>query len=142
MAMPNVKLVVTFVISVIRIAKVLVTFQHKMSTSDAYRRRLEQILNRGSAISSSLNSANTNSERSKMTAVSTTPKDPIAMSEAESTLRTVKLSEQIRYLHCEEGHGIMTFSSKSGRPLFVKEVRDQDEFKLNYNVFRMMEDLI
>lgn len=63
-------------------------------------------------------------------------------SEAASTLRAVRLSEQIRYLHCEDGHGVMTFSSKAGRPLFVKEVRDRDEFSWNYSVFRMMEDLI
>lgn len=64
------------------------------------------------------------------------------MSEAASTLRAVKLTERINYLHCEEGHGVMTFVSRKGVPLFVKEVRDQEDFKLNYNVFRMMEDLI
>ncbi len=63
-------------------------------------------------------------------------------SEAASTLRAVRLSEQIRYLHCEDGHGIMTFSSKAGRPLFVKEVQSRDDFSWNYSVFRMMEDLI
>jgi hypothetical protein len=77
-----------------------------------------------------------------MTAVSTTPKDLTVTSEAGSTLRAVKLTERIRYLHCEGGHGVMTFSSASGQPLFVKEVRDQEDFKLNYSVFRMMEDLV
>lgn len=63
-------------------------------------------------------------------------------SEAGGTLRAVKLSDRINYLHCEEGHGVMTFTSRAGVPLFVKEVRDQDDFKLNYSVFRMMEDLV
>lgn len=63
------------------------------------------------------------------------------MSEAANTLRAVRLSERIRYIHCEDGHGVMTFCSKNGSPLFVKEVQSQDDFKLNYSVFRMMEDL-
>jgi hypothetical protein len=37
---------------------------------------------------------------------------------------------------------VMTFVSKSGVPLFVKEVNSQEDFRLNYSVFRMMEDLI
>lgn len=77
-----------------------------------------------------------------MTAASITPKDPTVTSEAESGLRGVKLSNQIRYLHCEDGHGVMTFSSKAGRPLFVKEVQSKEDFSWNYSVFRMMEDLI
>lgn len=64
------------------------------------------------------------------------------MSEAVNVLRAVKLSDCIRYLHCEEDHGVMIFVSKAGQPLFVKEVRDRGEFSLNYSVFRMMEDLI
>ena len=58
-----------------------------------------------------------------------------------STLRAVRLSDRIRYVHCEDGHGIMTFSSAAGRPLFVKEVQSKEDFSLNYSVFRMMEDL-
>lgn len=75
------------------------------------------------------------------------PVDRTATSEAVSTLRAVKLSERIRYVHCEGdgergSHGVMTFIAKNGEPLFVKEVSDQRDFKLNYNVFRMMEDLV
>lgn len=77
-----------------------------------------------------------------MTAVSTTPKDLTVTSAAENGLRAIRLSEQIRYIHCEDGHGIMTFSSKAGRPLFVKEVQSKEDFSWNYSVFRMMEDLI
>lgn len=68
-----------------------------------------------------------------------------ATSEAVSTLRAVKLSDRIRYVHCEGdsergSHGVMTFVAKNGAPLFVKEVSNQDDFKLNYSVFRMMEN--
>lgn len=77
-----------------------------------------------------------------MTAVSTTPLAHTATSAAASDLRAVRLTDRIRYVHCEGGHGVMTFSSKSGAPLFVKEVSTQEDFKLNYSVFRMMEDLI
>lgn len=57
-------------------------------------------------------------------------------------MRAVKLSERIRYLHCEGGHGVMTFVGRNGSPQFVKEIADRDDFALNYNVFRMMEDMI
>jgi hypothetical protein len=57
-------------------------------------------------------------------------------------LRAVKLSERIRYLHCEGGHGVMTFLSRSGVPLYVREVETQDDFRLNYSVFSAMEELI
>ena len=72
---------------------------------------------------------------------------PTVTSKAENTLRAVKLSERINYLHCggDEGrgsHGVMTFVSKGGVPLFVKEVNSREDFRLNYSVFRMMEDLI
>jgi hypothetical protein len=72
---------------------------------------------------------------------------PTVTSEAGNTLRAVKLSERINYLHCggdedRGSHGVMTFVSKSGVPLFVKEVNSQEDFRLNYSVFRMMEDLI
>lgn len=82
-----------------------------------------------------------------MTAVFTTPEAPTVTSEAVNSLRAVKLSDRIRYIHCgsenqQGGHGIMTFSSKTGEPLFVKEVQTKEDFGLNYNVFRMMEDLI
>lgn len=76
-----------------------------------------------------------------MTAVSTTPEALTATPEAVSSLRAVKLSDRIRYIHCEDGHGVMTFSSRSGVPLFVKDVQSQEDFRLNYSVFRMMEDL-
>jgi hypothetical protein len=77
-----------------------------------------------------------------MTAVSTTPEAPIATSAAASDLRAVKLSERIRYLHCEGGHGVMTFIGRNGSPQFVKEIASREDFKLNYSVFRMMEDMI
>lgn len=75
------------------------------------------------------------------------PVDHTATSEAVSTLRAVKLSDRIRYVHCEGdsergSHGVMTFVARNGVPLFVKEVSDQQDFKLNYSVFRMMEDLV
>jgi hypothetical protein len=139
--MPSVKLAVRFVISVNRVAKPLAIFQHKMSTSDAFRRRLEKILNRKSASSYSPSSANSNFEKSRMTDVSTIPGVPTVTSEAADALRAVKLSERIRYIHCEDGHGVMVFTSKGGNPLFVKEVQTQDDFRLNFSVFRMMEDL-
>jgi hypothetical protein len=60
----------------------------------------------------------------------------------ETSLRAVKLSERIRYLHCEGGHGVMTFLSRSGVPLYVREVETQDDFRLNYSVFSAMEELI
>jgi hypothetical protein len=82
-----------------------------------------------------------------MTTASTTPEARTVTSEAVGSLRAVKLSDRIRYVHCDGenqqgGHGIMTFSSKTGEPLFVKEVQNKEDFSLNYNVFRMMEDLI
>lgn len=60
----------------------------------------------------------------------------------DETLRAVSITDRIKYIHCEGGHGVMTFSSVAGVPMFVKEVSSQEDFKLNYNVFRMMEDLI
>jgi len=36
----------------------------------------------------------------------------------------------------------MTFCSAAGEPLFVKEVESQEDFRLNYQVFSMMEDLV
>jgi hypothetical protein len=76
-----------------------------------------------------------------------TPVDPTATFEADDSLRAVKLSGRINYLHCDGGgdrdsHGVMTFVSKNGAPLFVKEVNSREDFHLNYNVFRMMEDLL
>lgn len=61
-------------------------------------------------------------------------------------IRAVKLSDRIRYIHCDgsedrNSHGVMTFVDKNEVPLFVKEVSNQEDFRLNYNVFRMMEDL-
>jgi len=35
----------------------------------------------------------------------------------------------------------MTFCSAGGAPLFVKEVESQEDFRLNYQVFRIVEDL-
>lgn len=118
-----------------------------MNTSDAFRRRLERTLNQKSGSSYSPSSVNINFEKSKMTVVSTTPEAPTVTSEAVGSLRAVRLSDRIRYIHCEgenqrDGHGIMTFSSKTGEPLFVKEIQSKDDFSQNYSVFRMMEDLI
>lgn len=72
---------------------------------------------------------------------------PTVTSEAENTLRVVKLSGRINYLHCDGdgdrgSHGVMTFVSRGGVPLFVKEVNSLEDFRLNYSVFRAMEDLI
>lgn len=36
----------------------------------------------------------------------------------------------------------MTFTSKAGVPLFVKEVETQEDFRLNFSVFSMMETLV
>ena len=74
--------------------------------------------------------------------VSQTLKDPTAQSTPVNAMRAVRLSERIRYIHCEGGHGVMTFCSAGGAPLFVKEVETQEDFRLNYSVFRMMEDLV
>lgn len=79
----------------------------------------------------------------EMTTLSQTEPQKEACADAP---RAVKLSERIRYIHCEGGedrdsHGVMTFVDKNDVPLFVKEVANQDDFKLNYSVFRMMEDL-
>jgi len=73
---------------------------------------------------------------------SATLKDPIATYPKDESLRAVKVSDRINYLHCEGGHGIMTFVSRSGVPLFVKEVVSQEDFKLNFNVFKMMETML
>jgi len=67
--------------------------------------------------------------------------------EANDSLRAIKLTDRIRYIHCggdedRGSHGVMTFCSASGVPMFVKEVESQEDFRLNYNVFRMMEDLV
>lgn len=77
-----------------------------------------------------------------MTAASTAPGVHTATSATETGLRAVKLTDRIRYVHCEGGHGVMTFSSAGGHPLFVKEVQTREDFELNYNVFRMMEGMV
>lgn len=81
-----------------------------------------------------------------MTVSSTTADAPdattVTPANPDETLRAVSITERIKYIHCEGGHGVMTFSSVAGVPMFVKEVSSQEDFKLNYNVFRMMEDLI
>ncbi len=73
---------------------------------------------------------------------SATLKDPTVTYPSDESLRAVRVSDRINYLHCEGGHGVMTFVSKSGVPLFVKEVWSQEEFKLNFNVFKMMETMV
>jgi hypothetical protein len=118
-----------------------------MSTSDAYRRRLERLMTRGSANSSCPSSPKKPTAESPVTTVPQIQKDPTATSACGESLRAVRLSERIRYIHCgaEEGrasHGVMTFCSAGGAPLFVKEVESQEDFRLNYQVFRMMEDLV
>lgn len=123
------------------------TSQRKMSTSDAYRRRLERLVTRGSASSYSPSSPKKPTAESPVTTAPQTLSDPTATSACDESPRAVRLSERIRYIHCdgEEGrtsHGVMTFCSAGGAPLFVKEVESQEDFKLNYSVFRMMEDLL
>jgi hypothetical protein len=82
-----------------------------------------------------------------MTTASQILKDPTATSACSESPRAVRLSERIRYIHCpgDEGrgsHGVMTFCSAGGVPMFVKEVESQEDFRLNYSVFSMMEDLL
>jgi hypothetical protein len=81
-----------------------------------------------------------------MTTVSQIQKDLTAIFEADKDLRAVKLSDRINYLHCEGGesrdsHGVMVFTSEKGVPLFVKEVESREDFKLNFDVFKIMEIL-
>ena len=68
-----------------------------------------------------------------------TLKAPIVTYPCDKSLRAVKVSDRINYLHCEDGHGIMTFTSLSGRPLFIKEISSQEDFKLNFDVFKALE---
>jgi len=73
---------------------------------------------------------------------SATLKDPTVTYPCDESLRAVKISDRINYLHCEGGHGVMTFVSRAGVPIFVKEVSSKEDFALNYNVFRMMETML
>jgi len=104
-------------------------------------------MTRGSASSSCPSSPKKTTAESPVTTVPQIQKDPTVTSACGESLRAVRLSERIRYIHCgaEEGrasHGVMTFCSAAGEPLFVKEVESQEDFRLNYQVFSMMEDLV
>ena len=123
------------------------TSQLKMNTSDGYRRRLERLMTLDSARLSPPNSTKPRNAASSMTTVSQTLSDLTATSACGESLQAVRLSERIRYIHCpgDDGrtsHGVMTFCSAGGVPMFVKEVESQEDFRLNYGVFRMMEDLL
>jgi len=103
---------------------------------------LERLLIQRSEPSSSQNFANQPSDQSPMSIAPATPSAPIVTSPSATSLRAVKLSNRINYLHCEGGHGVITFTSKAGVPLFVKEVETQEDFRLNFSVFSMMETLV
>ena len=53
-------------------------------------------------------------------------------------MKGVKLTERIKYLHCQDedgSHGILVLASAYGYPTKVLEVQDQADFKFAYTTF-------
>ena len=74
--------------------------------------------------------------------VSTTLKEPTAISAPAESLQGVKLSEHIRYLHChggdEGGHGVLIFTNPNGS-VTTADVETQDEFRAEFSAFCALE---
>ena len=76
-----------------------------------------------------------------MTASATQPA-PTATYDPASALRGVKLSEHIRYLHCEGGetggHGVLIFTNPNGTQT-VADVETRDELRAELSAFMALE---
>lgn len=76
--------------------------------------------------------------------MSTTLKEPTAISAPVESLQGVKLSEHIRYLHChggdEGGHGVLIFTNPNGSQT-ITDVETQDEFRSELNAFMALENI-
>lgn len=46
----------------------------------------------------------------------------------DNTVRAVKLSDRIRYFHCENGHGVLFLFQENNKVPIAVEVETQDEF--------------
>lgn len=74
--------------------------------------------------------------------MSTTLKEPTAISAPVESLRGVKLSDHIRYLHCdggdEGGHGVLIFTNPNGS-VTITDVETKDEFRSEFTAFMALE---
>lgn len=73
---------------------------------------------------------------------SATQSAPTAIYPPASTLRGVRLTEHIRYLHCdggdEGGHGVLIFESPAGAPTVV-DVETRGEFRAELSALMALE---
>ena len=58
-------------------------------------------------------------------------------------MKGVKLTERIRYMHCEDqegNHGVLILLGAYGYPTKVLEVNDQKDFRFAYSTFVSIEE--
>lgn len=76
--------------------------------------------------------------------MSTTLKEPTAISAPAESLQGVKLSDHIRYIHChggdEGGHGVLIFTNPNGS-LTVTDVETKDQFRAELSAFMALESV-
>jgi hypothetical protein len=111
---------------------------------DAYRRRLERLMTLGSPASSAPSSASFNFDKSNRMTASAIQPDPTATSAQGKSLRGVKLSEHIRYVHCDGGddggHGVLIFENPNGS-MTITDVETKDEFRSELSSFMALENI-
>lgn len=111
---------------------------------DAYRRRLERLMTLGSPASSGPSSANFNFDRSKRMTASATQPAHTATSAQEKHLRGVKLSEHIRYIHCDGGddgaHGVLIFENPNGS-VTAADIESRDQLRNELSSFMALENI-
>lgn len=58
-------------------------------------------------------------------------------------MKAVSLSPRIRYFHCDGGeegaHGVLVLLAGSGFPTQAIEIETQDDFKIEFENFRLIE---
>lgn len=63
--------------------------------------------------------------------------DPQLISPLKKPMRAVKLTNEIKYLHCEDedgAHGVMILHSND-RPIRVADIGDQSDFRFWFTAF-------